>query len=81
MCVLSGTTSLLSSLNSAHNSLTIYHLTSELMEYGNLGVHGFEAASLGNLMPATADEAKSLIASLKRFDDADITALCNIVQR
>lgn len=48
---------------------------------GATGVHVYEAASLGNLMPATADEAKSLIPSLKRFDDEDLTKMCNIVQR
>uniref|UniRef100_A0A6U2HTM3 RNA polymerase Rpb4/RPC9 core domain-containing protein n=1 Tax=Hemiselmis andersenii TaxID=464988 RepID=A0A6U2HTM3_HEMAN len=53
----------------------------ELQELRDLKVHGFEAASLCNLMPATADEAKSLIASLKRFDDDDVTQMCNIVQR
>eukprot|EP00285_Hemiselmis_virescens_P018133 CAMPEP_0173388170 /NCGR_PEP_ID=MMETSP1356-20130122/10549_1 /TAXON_ID=77927 ORGANISM="Hemiselmis virescens, Strain PCC157" /NCGR_SAMPLE_ID=MMETSP1356 /ASSEMBLY_ACC=CAM_ASM_000847 /LENGTH=141 /DNA_ID=CAMNT_0014345013 /DNA_START=142 /DNA_END=567 /DNA_ORIENTATION=+ len=53
----------------------------ELMELGDLKVHGFEAASLGNLMPATADEAKSLITSLQRFDDEDVKQMCNIVQR
>ena len=62
------------------------YMRSELKEGMDLGggapgVHVFEAASLGNLMPATADEAKSLIPSLKRFDDEDVTKMCQIVQR
>jgi hypothetical protein len=46
-----------------------------------MGLHTFEAASLGNLMPANADEAKRLIPSLKKFDDSHIMDCCNVVQR
>ncbi len=50
----------------------------ELMERG---LHSFEAASMGNLMPTNADEAKRLIASLTRLSDDDVRECCSIVQR
>ncbi|KAJ1471748.1 HRDC-like protein [Baffinella frigidus] len=45
------------------------------------GLHTFEAASMGNLMPANAEEAKALIMSLTRFQDDEIQEFCNIVKR
>ena len=45
------------------------------------GLHTFEAASMGNLMPANAEEAKALIMSLTRFGDDEIQEFCNIVKR
>ncbi|EGG21635.1 DNA-directed RNA polymerase II subunit 4 [Cavenderia fasciculata] len=38
-------------------------------------LHEFEIASLANLCPENSDEAKSLIVSLKRFDDDTIQAI------
>mmetsp|Transcript_55891 Transcript_55891/g.114212 ORF Transcript_55891/g.114212 Transcript_55891/m.114212 type:complete len:139 (+) Transcript_55891:77-493(+) len=50
-------------------------------ELQEMGASSFEAASLGNLMPANADEAKHLISSLSRHDDQLIESFCNVVQR
>ena len=36
---------------------------------------------MGNLMPADANEAKRMIASLSRFSDEEVTEFCSIVQR
>ncbi|GAM23096.1 hypothetical protein SAMD00019534_062710 [Acytostelium subglobosum LB1] len=39
------------------------------------GLEEFEIASLANLCPEHSDEAKSLITSLKRFDDDSLQAI------
>jgi hypothetical protein len=58
--------------------LFLSFLVRELVERG---LHSFEAASMGNLMPTNADEAKRLIASLSRLSDDDVRECCSIVQR
>lgn len=44
-------------------------------------LHKFEVAALANLQPAEPDEARALIPSLSRFDDADIRDMINTVTR